>query len=447
MGGMNVGLARTKAERALTESFEAVERRLPGSPAVHAWRRRAIGAFAAQGLPHRRIEEWKYTDLRALLKEAFAPAVTEAPAVGERDLDAALGPLSALGGQRIVIVDGIFSAALSRLEGSAGLTVSPLRDSLAHSASEVGERVMRITRADDPLEALNAAFATDGAIVRIADGVALEEPVLLVFARAGQQPSSVTTRNVVSVGKGSRAALIEAFVALPGAAAEGQSNSATDILIGDGASVTHVKVALESGKAVHLTGCTSRIGAAASYRVFQLTAGTGLARNQLFITFEGEGGKLDCSGVFLARGSEHVDTTLLVDHAVPHCESRELFKGVLDGHARGVFQGKVIVRPGALRTDGKQMAQVLMLSEDVEFDSKPELEIYADDVVCGHGSTSAEIDPDLVFYCMSRGIPEAEARALLIESFVGEAIEKIEDERMRVALMAMAREWLNRRTA
>ena len=132
----------------------------------------------------------------------------------------------------------------------------------------------------------------------------------------------------------------------------------------------------------------------------------------------------------------------MVDHAVPGCESRELFKGVLDDRARGVFQGKVIVRPDAQKTDGKQMAQVLMLSEDAEFDSKPELEIYADDVVCGHGSTCAEIDPDLLFYLRSRGIPLDEARALLIESFVGEALDKIEDEHVRGALMGIARQWL-----
>jgi len=142
------------------------------------------------------------------------------------------------------------------------------------------------------------------------------------------------------------------------------------------------------------------------------------------------------------RGHEHVDTTLVVDHAVPRCESRELFKGVLDGHGRGVFQGKVIVRPDAQKTDGKQMSQALMLSEDAEFDSKPELEIFADDVVCGHGTTSAELDPDLLFYCRSRGIPESEARALMIESFIGEAIDKVENTELHAALMTLATNWL-----
>ena len=180
------------------------------------------------------------------------------------------------------------------------------------------------------------------------------------------------------------------------------------------------------------------LGKAATYHAFQLTAASALVRNNLFVTFKGEGAKLDISGSFLGRGAEHIDTTLVVDHAVPRCESRELFKGVLADHAHGIFQGKVIVRPDAQKSDGKQMAQVLMLSQDAEFDSKPELEIHADDVVCGHGSTAAEIDEDLLFYMRSRGIPFAEARALLIESFIGEAIDKVEDERLRAALAGIA---------
>jgi Fe-S cluster assembly protein SufD len=167
----------------------------------------------------------------------------------------------------------------------------------------------------------------------------------------------------------------------------------------------------------------------------------------VFAAFRGEDAKLDISGSFLGRGTEHIDSTLVVDHAVPRCESRELFKGVLADKAHGVFQGKVIVRPDAQKSDGKQMAQVLMLSEDAEFDSKPELEIHADDVVCGHGSTAAEIDEDSLFYMRARGIPLAEARALLIESFIVEAIEKVEDEHVRGALAGIARRRLARLSA
>jgi Fe-S cluster assembly protein SufD len=204
-----------------------------------------------------------------------------------------------------------------------------------------------------------------------------------------------------------------------------------------------VKCVLGTGRATHLANWLVGIGERADYRGFQFTSGVALARNQLALTFKGQGAKIDLSGAFLAQGHEHIDTTLVVDHAVPGCTSRELFKGVLADEARGIFQGKVIVRPDAQKTDGKQMAKVLMLSPNAEFDSKPELEIFADDVVCGHGSTSADLDRDLLFYCQSRGIPEQEARALLIESFIGEAIAKVEREDVREALAALARKWLD----
>lgn len=443
---MTVGILKTKAEQGLTQAFDAVESRLPGGRSVRERRRRAIGTFEALGLPHRRIEEWKYTDLRGLIKANFAPAVDEAVAVAAAEIEAALGPLAALKAHRVVFVNGAWNAGLSQFSAD-GLEIKALGETLSEAPDKVGENLLRIPRDDDAVVALNTAFATDGAVVRIADGAELDRPILLVFAHAGTEEKAVTTRNVVKVGSGAKVTLIEAFVTIAGAAPGGQSNTATEIVIGEGAAVTHVKAALDAGKAVHLASCTAEIGAEANYRPFQLTAGTALARTDIFATFTGEGAKLDCSGAFLARGHEHVDTTLLVDHAVPGCESRELYKGVLDDHGRGIFQGKVIVRPDAQKTDGKQMAQALMLSPDCEFDSKPELEIYADDVICGHGSTSAEIDPTLIFYCMSRGIPEAEARALLIEAFVGEAIEKVEDEPVRAALMEAARQWLSQRTA
>lgn len=443
---MNVGLMKTKAEQAFTESFDAVAAKLPGGEAVRELRRRAIGTFAALGLPHRRVEEWKYTDLRSVLKEAFAPAVGKAATPSEGDLNAALGPLAVIDAYRIVVVDGAFNAGLSTAQLPEGLAVKPLSEALAESP-EAGESIVGMKRDQDPIEALNSAFATDGAVVHVADGAELDKPLLLVFARASAERKSITTRNVVSIGKAANVTLIEAFVPLAGSADEDQHNAATEIVVGEGAAVTHVKAIVENGKAVHLGSATAEIGADATYRAFQLTAGPGLARNQIFVKFTGEGGKLDCSGSFLAANNEHIDTTLVVDHAVPHCESRELYKGVLDGRGRGIFQGKVIVQPGAQKTDGKQMAQALMLSPDAEFDSKPELEIYADDVICGHGSTAAEIDPEHIFYCKSRGIPEAKARALLIEAFVGEAMEKVEDEPVREALMETARVWLNKRTA
>jgi Fe-S cluster assembly protein SufD len=439
---MNVQLLKTKAEEALVETFENVLPKLPGGPRVQAARKSAIGQFGTLGLPHRRIEEWKYTDLRATVKEVAAPAVDDKTKVSEAEIEAALGTLAAVKVPRVVFVNGHYDSGFSKLPGK-GVEVSSLKAALERDDAGAA---FPDGRDADAVLSLNTAYAADGAVVTVSDGAKLAEPLLLVFVKAGPKARFVATRNVVRIGAGATATLVEAFVTVPGSEPGGQSNAATDIVVGDGAEVSHIKVVLDDRKATHLANWIVGLGADAGYRGFQFTADTALARNQISVVYGGEGGKLDLSGIFLGRESEHIDTTLVVDHAVPKCESRELFKGVLDGRARGIFQGKIIVRPDAQKTDGKQMAQALMLSSDAEFDSKPELEIYADDVICGHGSTAAEIDEELIFYCKSRGIPEAIARALLIESFIGEAADRVEHDGLREALMSVVRTWLGATT-
>jgi Fe-S cluster assembly protein SufD len=435
---MTVALTRTKAEQAFPELFEAVAAKLPGGAAVDEARKAAIGAFVGLGLPHRRLEEWKYTDLRAAVKDVRPLALGDATPVSRQQVDAALESLAELDAHRLTFVNGTYRSDLSDANKAEGLAVASLAAELQQADQAAGEDLVGAKEpGQEAVNALNTAFMTDGAVVRIADRARLAKPLLLVFLRAGREPRLVTVRNVMRIGADAQATIVEAHVALPGAAA-GQANTLTRIDVGQGAGVLHAKVTLEGTGAIHLANWQAKLGAEASYRVFQVTAATGLVRNHLAPTFAGEGGKLDFAGCFLGRDAEHIDTTMVVDHAVPGCTSRELMKGVLAGRARGVFQGKVIVRPDAQKTDGKQMAQALMLSEEAEFDSKPELEIFADDVVCGHGSTAAQLDDDLLFYLRSRGVPAAEARALLIESFVGETFDKIQNERLRAALLAIA---------
>lgn len=438
---MTIAVMKTKAEQALTEAFEMHGPKLPGSSAVVEARRDAIQRFATTGLPHRRIEEWKYTDLRNAWKDVLPLGLDDTAKVTIADVIVALGPLAHVDAYRVAFVNGRYRPELSMLQGADGLQATPLSGVLPNAPDKVASGLFATGTDSDALVALNTAFMTDGAVVRIAEGAKLDKPLLMVFLRAGEG-HFIAVRNVVSAGEGCEATLIEAHVALPGSAAEGQTNALTELTVAKGARVSHVKIAQDGGKSVHLANWRVSLGEDASYRGFQYTTGQALARNQISAVYAGQGGKLDLSGTFLVRNQEHVDTTLTVDHAVPYCESRELFKGVLDGQARGIFQGKIIVRPDAQKTDGKQMAQALMLSPDAEFDSKPELEIYADDVVCGHGTTTAEIDADLLFYCKSRGIPENEARALLIESFIGEALDRVEHEGLRTALSAMALDWL-----
>jgi Fe-S cluster assembly protein SufD len=444
---MTVQIAKTKAETGFLDSFGRIAGSLPGTPAVRALREAAIGRFATLGLPHRRIEEWKYTDLRAMLKDALPPARLDKDAFREETLAQVLGEeLAQLDCIQLVFVDGEFLKAEMKASAAPGPTYS--FDNLAHgvasdSSKWVGPHLEVGPGPSVAIEALNAAFFTDGAMLRIENGTEPPLPVHLVFLATGDRPASIATRNLVRVGRGARCTLLETHIAA--GAAAGLHTAMTEIEIEDGAALRHIKLTRAGASGTHLGLTRSRLGAKASYRLFQLTCDSALVRHEIAVTFAGKGSEIDLSGAFLARGTSHIDTTLVVDHAVPGCASRELFKGVLDDRARGIFQGKVIVRPDAQKSDGKQMAQVLMLSPDTEFDSKPELEIHADDVVCGHGSTATELDEALLFYCRSRGIPLEEARALLIQSFVGEAFAKVEHESIRAALTSRAADWLKSR--
>lgn len=437
-------IPKTKAEDALARNFEAVASRLPGGRAVADARKSAMLTFAELGLPHRRVEEWKYSDLRNTFKEALPVALGDSGTLASEAISAALRELGGIEASRIVFVDGAYRADLSDAEVTKGLEVAPL----AQALGKPGVGLMHENLAGHAaIIALNTAYVTDGAVIKVAQGARLARPLLVVFARSSGTSQLVTTRNIMSFAADSAATVIEAHVALPGAGA-GQDNALSEITVGEGARVTHVKATLAGeGGSQHLGTWIVNLGKTSVYRGFQLTAETGFARNTTFLTFGGIDAKADISGIFIARGAEHIDTTLVVDHAVPQCESRELFKGVLDGRARGVFQGKAIVRPDAQKSDGKQMAQALMLSEDAEFDSKPELEIFADDVVCGHGATVAQIDGEQLFYLMARGLPRPQAEALVLQAFAGEAVEFVQDEALREMVMTEIEAWLGAREA
>ena len=432
---MTVQTVKTKAETGYLEHFEAIEPKLPGAERVRKERRDAIGRFATFGLPGRRVEEWKYTDLKSMLKEAFPPAVTSGkPPVAKVD-----GVLPGLDASTFVFVDGVLATGC---ELPVGCKVISLADALSSDGEGLGTDPLPVT-ADNgarAITALNTAFATGGAIIKITGGTKLEKPVHIVHKLTGKAPTTATVRNSIEMGAGAEATIIESYVAE--ASAERHENIVTQVSVGEGAALNHVQVCTLDEGTLHLKSCAATLAREARYAPFVMSLGPGKTRHSAFISFEGENGLFDLGGLALGEAMSHADLTLVIDHKVPHCTSRELFKCVLDGNARGVFQGKVIVQPHAQKTDGKQMAQALMLSPNAEFDSKPELEIYADDVLCGHGSTAAELDDDLIFYCRSRGIPLKDARALLIESFIGEVIDKVEADSVRESLMAIARKWL-----
>jgi FeS assembly protein SufD len=437
---------RTKAEQAYLDLFEAAEKALPGArdPFVSKLRTKAIEAYGRLGLPHRRIEAWKYTDLRARLTDVHSLVKADGVTVGEAELARALGSeIIRLPAYCLVVVEGDLRADLSDLAGlkAKGVEVIALGQALEKLPSWLKSVLTQVNaRQDDSVVALNTALMTGGAALRIGASVTLDKPIHLIQLDGNGEPSTTVTRNVVVAEPSSSATLLESFGSLDGSGL--QRNAATELKIGDKAAIKHVKLQRDGNNALHLSTWLVELAADARYDAFQFSTGASLARNQIYARFAGEGSAVDMSGAFLLRGQQHCDTTLLVEHRVPRCMSRELFKGVLDNDARGIFQGKIIVSPGAQKTDGKQMSGALLLSEGAEFDSKPELEIFADDVVCGHGSTSGQIDDDLLFYLEARGIPEAQARALLIQAFVGEALEKIEDEAIRDALARASAEWL-----
>jgi len=437
---------RTKAEQAYLDLFEATEKALPGArdPFVSKLRAEAIETYGHLGLPHRRIEAWKYTDLRARITDVYPLVKADGVAIGDAELARALGrEMAALPAYRLVVVEGDLRADLSDIAGlkAKGVEVLSLGHALEKSPSWLKAALGQVNpRDDDPVLALNTALMTGGAALRVGPEVTLDKPIHLIQLDGSGEPASTVTRNVVVAEPGSAAILIESFGSLGMRGL--QRNAVTEFRVGTKAALKHIKLQRDGDDALHLSTWLVELGADARYDAFQLSTGASLSRSQIYTRFAGEGSAAEMSGAFLMRGQQHCDTTLLVEHRVPRCVSRELYKGVLDDEARGVFQGKIIVSPGAQKTDGKQMSGALLLSEGAEFDSKPELEIFADDVVCGHGATSGQIDEDLLFYLEARGIPEAEARALLIQAFVGEALERVEDEAVRDALARASAEWL-----
>jgi Fe-S cluster assembly protein SufD len=428
---------KTPAELALSAAFGAARATLPGKGAVAKLREDAFERFDANGLPHRRVEEWKYTDLRALMRDFYPPAAPPDAAAKARARTAGK-ILAGSDSRRLVFVDGAFAPELSDLTPEPGLSIDSLADALGKGDKFTTSHVGKTVETDDAAVALNTALMGDGAVIRVAKGTALKRPIHLIFAGGSDKPNSAFIRSLVVIENDARATLLESHES-----GDAQVNAALELVVGDGAQVEHVKNT--QTRALHVSTTLASIGARATFNSFSFNADAQTVRNQMFVRFDGEGTKGAIRGVNLLKGKEHVDTTLLIDHAKGHCESREQFKSVLDGESRAVFQGKIVVRPHAQKTDAKMMTRALLLSDEAEADNKPELEIFADDVVCGHGATTAAPDEGLKFYLMSRGISAKEAEALLIQAFIGEAVEEISSEPIREALMFAALKWLGAR--
>jgi len=426
-------ILRTQAEDSFAAEFAAAKSRLPGNAAVAEARDAAFAAFQKAGLPHRRVEAWKYTDLRALIR-TVPPLAQEQPSdeIGLAD------PLPGLDRARLVIVDGRYRPDLSDLSGLDGLTVRPVAALLDEGDPRFGAE---LGPAEDAVMALNTALMTDGVAIDVPAGAVIERAVEIAHVTTSAVGAYV--RNLVRVGEGASLRIVESHVGRIGSAY--QSNSVTEATIGDRAKVVWAKLQSEGDAAVHIGTLAVSIGAETVFDHLVLMTGAALSRSQTFVRFGGEFARAGLHGATMIGGRQHADITLGVDHAVPNGQSRERFKAVMDGRADGVFQGRIVVRPDAQKVDARMMTQGLLLSEESSFSAKPELEIFADDVQCAHGATSGQIDEEMLFYLLARGIPRAEAETLLVTAFLAEAIEGLGDEAIGAAFEQVAVDWLARR--
>jgi Fe-S cluster assembly protein SufD len=431
---------RTQAEKALISLYASEKDRLPGNKMVKALRSQAFAEFERSGLPHRRIESWHYTDLRSQLREAaplFAPGSSEfedslrhvQPKIPE--------------GYALVLLDGAFVPELSNVdELPAGISVRSLADLLASGDATLVERLApKGLGMGDPALSLNAALMQGGVVVDVAPNTQLDKPLIILSVMSAGAVHAAFHRSLVRVGAGAKLTLFEIVDAVE--IGSNQQNGVLVIQVGDGAEVEHLtRISRQGADAIIIRSVLAALGANCRYDGFALIADGGLVRRQIFLRFDGEHSTASIRGLSLLSGKRHADTTLVVDHAVPHCTSREYFKHIIAEEATGVYQGKVIVRPHAQKTDGGMKSRALLLSDSAAMFNKPELEIFADDVVCGHGATVAQLDEDQLFYLRSRGLPRAEAEQLLLEAFAAEALDSVRDEGARGRLMTYVSDWL-----
>lgn len=419
---------------------DATEARLSGMtlPQGAAWagelRRAALDRVAAMGLPHRRDEYWKFTDPASLTAAEAAPAALfEA---GETPVFDAIDRL------KIVFVDGVFDAAASDDLALEGVEIERLSDVLSRDIHWAREAYGRLeaqgqSPVDRPLAALNTAFAPDGIVIRVTGRA--PRPVNLIYERRDPGADAML-HHLVRIEEGAEMTLLETG---PGAA---RFSQAIEIDIADGGRFHHVRAQGRDHERRAATHCFARLGAESTFKSFTLAVNGVMTRNECVVTFAGDDAVAHVAGAAVGDGDDfHHDDTVFVTHDAVCCESRQVFKKVLRNGATGVFQGKILVKPGAQKTDGYQISQALLLDGDSRFLAKPELEIYADDVACSHGSTTGAIDETALFYLRSRGLPEAAATDLLVLAFLAEALQEIEDETLAEDLRGRLEGWLARR--
>lgn len=435
-------MSGSAAELAFARDFAAARARREASEPAWLTRLRAdaFAAFEAHGLPTRKHEDWRFTSLEKLAQLAFAPAGSRAAAAATH----AVATRIALGAaHRLVFVNGVYEAALSDVGAlPAGCRVAPLSEMLTRDPEAV-QRVLA-SCADDkarPFVALSSALAGDGTYVELAPGSVLERPVHALYLQSGDgAPLASQLRSLIHAGAGSRALVVEHHAG--DSRASDLTNAVTEIRVARDAALEHVLVQdLPAHGHAILTVLTRQEGPS-RLDLSSIALGAALARVDLDSRLEGEGAELDMSGLYLGRGTQHPDHHTTIDHAAPRTTSRELFKGILDERAHGVFHGRIHVRPDAQKISADQTNRALLLSDRATINSKPQLEIYADDVKCSHGASIGQLDEESVFYLRTRGLDLEAARALLTFAFASEVIARVPCEPLRESLERAVLGWL-----
>ena len=383
------------------------------SDVLQPLRDRGAARFAALGWPTTRLEEWKYTSLANIAKINWQ----DAPAAG-----GSLPPGATLAGRaaaELIFINGVFSAS----SGDAGALVRSLASDPARAESHIGRYADGERQA---MVALNAAHFRDGALVEVPSGLVVEGFIHLLFVGSGDGVWS-HPRNVIVAGANSQVTIVETYVG----SGSYLTNAVTEIVAGDGAVVDHYRVNCEALDAHHIGTLHVHQERSSSVTSRNIVIGGTLTRNDVTAVLAGPGASVSLDGLFVGTGRQHIDNHTTIDHASPHCDSQELYKGILDGNARGIFDGRIVVRPDAVKTVSRQENRNLLLSETAIVDSKPTLEIHNDDVKCNHGSTIGQIDEETMFYLRSRGISEEDARRLLVFAFAAEIVDRMKIEPVR----------------
>jgi len=412
------------AHAVYSDEFRDREKSLPGwhAPWVRALRAHALETFMEWGFPDTRVEEWRYTDLRSLARHHF----TTTPGVRSLDESALQSRLlTSEPAHRLVFVDGHHAPELSPFNALPnGVTLTSLAFALINRPEELEPWLGCNTDLEKPgFNAFNTAFMSDGVYLRLAPGTVLEQPVHLLFIATGRPDTTATVRNLIVAGSGSKAQIIESYVSLNDAAY--LTSTVTELITGEGADIEHYKLEQESESAYHMAGIYVSQQRDSHYTSHNIAFGGRLARNDLQVMLNGSGAECTLNGLYLTRGRQHVDNHTRIDHCKPRASSREFYKGVLDGHSRAVFNGRVVVHTDAQQTDARQSNHNLLLSNEAEADAQPQLEIHADDVKCSHGCTVGRLDEEAMFYLRSRAIDAATARNFLIHAFAVDVLQRL----------------------